>query len=74
MVEERLKAAARNSVGEKESRKMSETPQGLWLGRAWKGSLWLCYAVPLAEKRKSEISGQQHRPKPISWERNSWGS
>ena len=36
--------------------------------------LWLCYAGPLAEKRKSEISGRRHRPKPIPWERNSWGN
>ena len=25
----------------------------------------------LTEKRKSEISGKRHRPKPISWENNS---
>ena len=31
------------------------------------------YAGPLAEKRKSEISGKRHRPKPIPWEKNSWG-
>ena len=34
----------------KESRRMSETPQGMWLGGAQKDSLWLCYAGPLAEK------------------------
>ena len=36
-----------------------------------RGSLWLCYAGPLDEKRKSEISGRQRRPKPIPWEENS---
>ena len=39
------------------SRKTNETPQGTWLGRAWAGSLWLCYAGPLARKQESEISG-----------------
>ena len=28
----------------------------------------------LAEKRKSEISGKRHRPKPVPWERNSLGN
>ena len=32
--EERLEAAARNSAGEKESKRTSETPQGTWLGGA----------------------------------------
>ena len=58
----------------KESKKTSETPQGRWLSGALRGSLWLCYAKPLAEKRKSEISGKRHRPKPIPWEKNSWGN
>ena len=57
----------------KESERTSETPQGTWLGGAQKGSLWLCYAGPLADKRKSGISGKRHRPKPIPWEKNSWG-
>ena len=39
----------------KESKRTSETPQGIWL----------CYAGPLAEKRRSETSGKRHRPKPI---------
>ena len=56
-----------------ESKRTSETPQGTWLGEAQRGSLWLCYAGPLAKKRKSEISGNPHRPKPIPWEKNSWG-
>ena len=72
--EKRLEAAARGSVGEKGEQKASETPLGTWLAGAQKGSLWLCYAGSLAEKRKSEISGKRHRPKPISWEKNSWGS
>ena len=38
----------------------------MWLGRAQRGSLWLCYAGPLAEKQKSEISGKRHRLKPIN--------
>ena len=37
--EERLEAAAKNLVGEKKSRRTSETPQGTWLGGAQKGSL-----------------------------------
>ena len=57
----------------KESR-TNETPQGTWLSGAQKGSLWLCYAGPLAEKRKSEISGKQHRLKLISQEKNSLGN
>ena len=39
--EERLEAAARNSAGRRRSRRTSETPQGMWFGGAWKGSLWL---------------------------------
>ena len=54
--EEKLEAAARNSAGRIESKRTSETPQGTWLGGAQRGSLWLCYAGPLAEKQKSEIS------------------
>ena len=53
---------------------MSETSQGTWLGGAQKGSLWLCYAGPLAEKRKSGILGKRRRPKPIPWENSSWGN
>ena len=55
----------------KESKRTSEIPQGTWLGGAQRGSLWLCYAGPLAEERKSEISGKRHRPKPIPMEKNS---
>ena len=69
--EERMEAAARNSAGEKGEQKTSETPQSTWLGGAQRGSLWLYYAGPLAEKRKSEIAGKRHRPKPIPWEKNS---
>ena len=64
--EERLEAAARNSAVRKESKRTSETLPSMWLGGAHRGSLWLCYAGPLAEKRKSEISGKWHRLKPIS--------
>ena len=71
---ESLEAAARNSAGEKESKRTSETPQGTWLGKVQRGSLQLCYAGSLAEKRKSEISGNQRRMKLIPWEKNSWGS
>ena len=49
-----------------ESKITSKTPQGRWLGGAQRGSLWLRYAEPLAEKRKSGISGKRHRPKPDS--------
>ena len=58
-----------------ESKKTSETPQGTSLGGAQRGSL--CYAEPLTERRKSEISGKRPRgprPKPIPWEKNSWES
>ena len=58
----------------KESKMTSETPQGTWLGGAQRGSLWLCYAGPLAEKWKSGIAGKRHRPKPIPRKKNSWGS
>ena len=58
----------------KESRRTSETPQGMWLGRAQKDSLLLCYTGPLAEKQKSVISGKRQRSKPTPWEKNSWGS
>ena len=67
-------AGARNSVGEKGGKKTSESLQGMWLGGARKGSHWLCYAGPLAERQKSEISGNQRRPKSISLEKNSWRS
>ena len=36
-----------------------------------KATLWLCYAGPLAEKQKSEVSGKRHRPKSTPWEKNS---
>ena len=50
----------------------SETPQGTWLGGAWKGSLWLCYAGSLAGRQKSGNSGSGQRPKPTPRERKSW--
>ena len=31
-------------------------------------------AVPLAWGQKNWISGNRRRPKPITWEWNSWGS
>ena len=65
---ERSKAAARNLVGE------NEAPQNRWLGRARKGSLWLCFTGHLAGRQKSGISDNRQRPKPTPWERNSWGS
>ena len=43
---------------------MNKTPQGTWLSRAQNGSLWLCYAGPLAGRRKVEsrvISEDQSR-------------
>ena len=30
--------------------------------------------LSLTEKRKSEISVRRHRPKPIPWEKSSWGN
>ena len=71
MDEQRLEVAARNSVGQKGEQK-DETPRGTWLSGAQKSTL--CYAGPLAEKRKSEISSNWHRPKPIPWEKNSLGN
>ena len=45
---------SRKKFSEREGRteRASETPQGTWLGGAQKGSLWLCYAWPLAKNRK----------------------
>ena len=42
------------------SRRTSETPQGMWLGGAWKGCLWLCYAGHLDERQKvrSQVIGE----------------
>ena len=65
-----MEAATRNSA-RKENKKTSETPPSTWLGGAQRGSLWLCYAGPLAEKRKSETSGKRNKPKPIPWKKNS---
>ncbi len=69
--EERLEAAARNSAGEKRSRR-SDLSKSTWLGGVRKDSLWLCYAGPLVEKQKSGILGKRRKPKPIPWKRNSW--
>ena len=57
----------------KESKRTSEALPSTWLGGAQRGSLWLCCAEPLAEKRKREISGKRHRPKPIPWEKEQLG-
>ena len=38
--------------GRRESRKRNQIHQGTWLDGARIGSLWLCYAGPLAEKQK----------------------
>ena len=60
----------------KESRRTSETPQCAWLGGAQKGILWLCYAGPLAEKRKSlapmnsRLNEMVRSPTPIGLGRN----
>ena len=51
--------------GKRVSRRTSETPLGMWLGGARKGSLWLCYAGSLVERQKSGISGNQQRSNPI---------
>ena len=66
-----MEAAARNSAGEKGEQKdeWDSTEHVAW--RSSVRHLWLCYAVPLAEKQKSEISGKRHRPKPIPCEKNS---
>ena len=53
------------------TRKRNETPWDTWLGGARKG---ICYAEPLAGKRKSGILGTRRRPKATLWERNSWES
>ena len=62
--EERLEAAARNSSGEKGSKRTSETPHGTWLGEAQKGSsatqgLWL-----RNRKVGSQVSGIDRRRLP----------
>ena len=59
--------------GKKESRRTSETPPGTWLSRTEIGSLWLCYAGPLAEKRKSGISGKWCKLKLIPWGEEQFG-
>ena len=56
----------------KGSRKQNETPGGMWFSGAPTGSLWFCYTEPLAGKQKRGISGSRRRPKPTTWERNSW--
>ena len=38
--------------GRKESKRTSETPQGMWLGGARKGSLWLYHARSLTGRQK----------------------
>ena len=48
-------------MGEKESKRTSETPLGTWVGGAQRGSLWLCYVRALTKKRKSEISSSIDR-------------
>ena len=58
----------------KQSKRTSSNPQGTWFCGAQRGSLWLCYAEPLAEKRKIGNAGKRHRLKPIPWEKNSFGS
>ena len=61
MEEEKSEAAAKNSAGRRESKRTSETPQGTWLGGTRKGSLWLCYAGPLAKRQKkvgSQVIGE----------------
>ena len=50
--------------GGAEKKKKNKTPQGTWQGKAWTGSLWLCYAKPLAGKQKSTISCSRRRRKP----------
>ena len=42
-----------------------------WFWDRGGSQIWFCYAEPLAEKRKSGISGKRHKLKPIPWE-NSW--
>ena len=63
-----MREIGRKEAGESRGKRTNETPQGTWLSGAQRGSLWLCYAGPLAEKWKSGISGKRHRPKPIPWE------
>ena len=58
--EKSLEAAARNSSGENGEQRTSKTPQETWLGRAQKGSLWLCYAWALIERQNvgSQVIGE----------------
>ena len=66
MDEKRFVVAARNSAGEKGSKKTNATLQDTWLDGAQKSSLWLCYAGPLAGRQTSRISGNWCRPKRLS--------
>ena len=59
--EESLEAATKNSAREKEEQKGEWDSSGLV---ARKGSLWLCYAGPLAGRQKNGILGNWQRPKP----------
>ena len=53
--------------GRRRSRRTSETPQDTWLGRARKGSLWLCCTRPLAERERkvgSQVIGDDRSRLP----------
>ena len=63
--EKTLEPVAKKLAGKRRSKRTSETPQGMWLGGARKGSLWLCYAKSLAGRPKRRISGNRGRPKPL---------
>ena len=52
--EERFVAVARNSAGQRGSRRTNETPHGTWLDGARKSNLWLCYAGSLTGRQKME--------------------
>ena len=66
-----VEAAAKNSAGEKGAKGQVTHLRARGSAELKSGSLWLCYAEPLAEKWKSGIAGKRHRPKPTPWEKNS---
>ena len=67
---DRLEAAARNSVGKKGEQK--DVKHLYARGTAELGKVAsLCYAGPLAGRKKNRISGNRYRPKPIPWGKKS---
>ena len=62
MENERLPAAARNSLEVKGEQK--KALWGKWPDGAQTSRLWHCHAQPMAERQKSEISGSSQKSFP----------